>query len=103
MGAELSRELIAEVADAAGRLGLDVADIAGAVDSVSVTIRAQSESFGRLNDANGEMVSAPPPSLALPRRRKAPPSAPRPNSVLPAAPWRERSAPPTRCSRPWVR
>jgi methyl-accepting chemotaxis protein len=56
MGAELSRELIAEVADAAGRLGLDVADIAGAVDSVSGTIQLQSESFGRLNDANGEMV-----------------------------------------------
>ncbi len=56
MGAELSRELIAEVADAAGRLGLDVADIAGAVDSVGGTIRAQSEAFGRLNQANGEMV-----------------------------------------------
>jgi methyl-accepting chemotaxis protein len=56
MAADVTRDLIAEVADAAGRLGLDVADIAGAVDSVGNTIRTQSEAFGRLNQANGEMV-----------------------------------------------
>jgi methyl-accepting chemotaxis protein len=56
MGANDAGSLIGEVANAAGMLGLDVADIAGAVDSVSSAMREQAQSFGRLNEANGEMV-----------------------------------------------
>jgi len=56
MASEDTRNLIGEVASAAGMLGLDVADIAGAVDSVGNTMREQSQAFARLNAANDEMV-----------------------------------------------
>ncbi|GGF35548.1 chemotaxis protein [Aliidongia dinghuensis] len=51
-------KFIRDVADAAGAVGLEVADIAGVVDSVSGTVEAQSQAFASLNEANGEMISA---------------------------------------------
>ena len=53
-----SDRFIREVADAAGAVGLEVADIAGVVESVSDTVEAQSRAFATLSEANGEMISA---------------------------------------------
>ena len=51
-------QFIRDVADAAGTVGLEVADIAGVVDSVSGTVEAQSRAFAGLSAANGEMMTA---------------------------------------------
>jgi methyl-accepting chemotaxis protein len=51
-------QFIRDVADAAGAVGLEVADIAGVVDSVSGTVEAQSRAFATLSEANGEMLTA---------------------------------------------
>ena len=51
-------QFIRDVADAAGAVGLEVADIAGVVDSVSGTVEAQSLAFATLSEANGEMLTA---------------------------------------------
>jgi methyl-accepting chemotaxis protein len=51
-------QFIRNVADAAGTVGLEVADIAGVVDSVSSTVDGQSHAFAELSAANGEMMSA---------------------------------------------
>jgi methyl-accepting chemotaxis protein len=51
-------KFIGEMAAAAGRLGLEVADIAGAVESVSSTVEAQSQAFANLSAGNGEMIEA---------------------------------------------
>jgi len=51
-------QFIRNVADAAGTVGLEVADIAGVVDSVSNTVEGQSQAFADLSAANGEMLSA---------------------------------------------
>jgi methyl-accepting chemotaxis protein len=53
-----SEKFIRDVADAAGAVGLEVADIAGVVDSVGETIEAQSRAFASLGEANGEMLAA---------------------------------------------
>ncbi|HEV2673440.1 MAG TPA: methyl-accepting chemotaxis protein [Aliidongia sp.] len=53
-----SEKFIRDVADAAGAVGLEVADIAGVIDSVSETVEAQSRAFATLSEANGEMISA---------------------------------------------
>ena len=53
-----SDRFIRDVADAAGAVGLEVADIAGVVESVSDTVEAQSRAFATLSEANGEMISA---------------------------------------------
>ena len=51
-------QFIRNVADAAGTVGLEVADIAGVIDSVSSTVEGQSQAFAELSAANGEMLSA---------------------------------------------
>ncbi|HLZ65052.1 MAG TPA: methyl-accepting chemotaxis protein [Aliidongia sp.] len=51
-------KFIRDVADAAGAVGLEVADIAGVVDSVSGTVEAQSRAFAALSEANDEMLTA---------------------------------------------
>ncbi|MDB5359573.1 MAG: putative methyl-accepting chemotaxis protein [Rhodospirillales bacterium] len=51
-------QFIRDVADAAGAVGLEVADIAGVVDSVSDTVATQSRAFETLSEANGEMIAA---------------------------------------------
>ena len=53
-----SDRFIRDVADAAGAVGLEVADIAGVVESVSDTVEAQSRAFASLSEANGEMIAA---------------------------------------------
>jgi methyl-accepting chemotaxis protein len=57
-GERQSDQFIRDVADAAGAVGQEVADIAGVVDSVSGTVEAQSRAFATLSEANGEMMSA---------------------------------------------
>jgi len=51
-------QFIRDMADAAGAVGLEVADVAGVVDSVSGTVEAQSRAFATLSEANGEMLEA---------------------------------------------
>jgi methyl-accepting chemotaxis protein len=53
-----SDKFIRDVADAAGAVGLEVADIAGVVDSVGETVETQSRAFAGLSEANGEMIAA---------------------------------------------
>jgi methyl-accepting chemotaxis protein len=48
--------LVTSVADQAGKLSLEVADVAGTVDDVSRRILAQSESFAALDQATGAML-----------------------------------------------
>ena len=57
-GERQSDQFIRDMADAAGAVGLEVADVAGVVDSVSGTVEAQSRAFATLSEANGEMLSA---------------------------------------------
>src|SRR5438552_9562784 len=48
--------LVASVAEEAGKMGLEVADVAGAVDEVSKRIHAQAESFGALRRETGSIL-----------------------------------------------
>ncbi len=51
-------DFIAEVADAAGRLGLEVADIAGAIDVMAVTAHRQTQAFAELSREADGVVEA---------------------------------------------
>jgi methyl-accepting chemotaxis protein len=53
-----THKFVREIADAAGTVGVEVADIAGMVDSVSGNVETQSRAFATLGAANGEMIAA---------------------------------------------
>ena len=57
-GDRQTSQFIRDVADAAGAVGLEVADIAGVIESVSGTVETQARAFANLSEANGEMMSA---------------------------------------------
>jgi len=57
-GDRQASQFIKDVADAAGTVGLEVADIAGVIESVSSTVETQSRAFATLSEANGEMMAA---------------------------------------------
>ena len=52
------RDVLGEVAEAAGGLGLELADVAAAVDTVSSTVATQATAFGSLRQDNSAMAQA---------------------------------------------
>jgi methyl-accepting chemotaxis protein len=47
--------VVREVADQAGRLGIELVDVAGNIDVLSVTAAQQADTFGRLHQAAGQL------------------------------------------------
>src|SRR5258707_608022 len=57
IGPDLS-QLIAAVANQAGALGVEVADVSGAIDQVSARVAGQAEAFGTMRDAAETMLDS---------------------------------------------
>src|SRR5258706_10373127 len=56
-GSELS-QFVAAVANQAGALGVEVADVSGAIDQVSARVAGQAEAFGTMRDAAETMLDS---------------------------------------------